>query len=438
MIAERLEDIDNTLDSKALNEENYEEYYVFTKDGRGEDPTSMLVRKLRYQHGKDLKILFSGFKGCGKSTELLRLKRELEEEFVIQIFSVREKLDPNNFSISEIIIAMMEELCLFVNEHLKEVELDTTLLESLNDWAKTIYEEERKDKSHLTEASAGAGLSFSQLLKVFGKLNYDFKSGRKYSQITKLEERQTLSDLSQKCNALLNDIKSKLDKVNKKNIIFVIEDLEKIDLTTAENLFQNYSTQMTDLACSIIYTFPISLVYNSAYTVIIQDFDENCTLPMIKVHDKTGKDFPAGIDSIEEILDRRIKKDLLPKHLKREFIKYSGGCLRDLFRMVKLASNNALDNDREHIGEEDYTYGLNKLKSDYFNTISYNERTGLSGEEYLKILKDCYNSEDKKPLDVKGMMDLKHNMCILGYNTDNWFDVHPVVKLILKDKRMVE
>ena len=126
MIAERLEDIDNTLDSKALNEENYEEYYVFTKAGRGEDPTSMLVRKLRHQHGKDLKILFSGFKGCGKSTELLRLKRELEEDFVIQIFSVREKLDPNNFSISEIIIAMMEELCLFVSEHLKEVEIDAT------------------------------------------------------------------------------------------------------------------------------------------------------------------------------------------------------------------------------------------------------------------------------------------------------------------------
>jgi len=89
MIARKLDEIDITLDNKALNEENYNDYYVITKKGRGEDPTSTIIRKLKKLEDKNMKILFSGFKGCGKSTELLRLKKELEDEFLIKIFSVK-------------------------------------------------------------------------------------------------------------------------------------------------------------------------------------------------------------------------------------------------------------------------------------------------------------------------------------------------------------
>jgi len=34
-------------------------------------------------------------------------------------------------------------------------------------------------------------------------------------------------------------------------------------------------------------------------------------------------------------------------------------------------------------------------------------------------------------------MELKHNLCILGYNTDTWYDVHPAVKEILKEKGLI-
>ncbi|MGD2088187.1 MAG: hypothetical protein PVH61_18565 [Candidatus Aminicenantes bacterium] len=86
-IAQKLDDFDFTLDTRPLNEDNYEDYYVVTKEGRGEDPTSKLIKKLRKLRDKDLKILLSGFKGCGKSTELYRLKRELDNDFLIRIFS---------------------------------------------------------------------------------------------------------------------------------------------------------------------------------------------------------------------------------------------------------------------------------------------------------------------------------------------------------------
>ena len=96
-------------------------------------------------------------------------------------------------------------------------------------------------------------------------------------------------------------------------------------------------------------------------------------------------------------------------------------------------SGYAIDREKAAIEQEDYHYGLNKLKNEYYSTISYNEESGLDARDYYNILVDCCNSEDKRPEDVKGLMDLKHNLCILGYNGDHWYDVHPVDKDLLED-----
>jgi DNA polymerase III delta prime subunit len=438
MIARDLNQIDITLDNKALNEQNYEDYYVSTGDARGEDPTAELIRKLKNLQDKNLKTLFSGFKGCGKSTELLRLSRELKEDFVIRIFSVRERLDPNNLSISEILIAMMNDLFDFVKKHYRKIKLSDKLLENLKNWTNTIYTEDEKSRLCDTEAGAGVEIKpFKTILRIMGKLAIDFRSGRKFSQITKKEERQTLSELIQNCNLLLLAIKEKLHKVNKKNIIFIIEDLEKIDLEAAENLFYSYGAQLTALDCCVIYTFPISLVFNPRYNIILNEFNEPFELPMIKVHDKNGNDYIPGIESIERILNKRLDPGLMSEEIMKRFILSSGGCLRDLFRMIKLGAASAISKERNTIEEPDFQYGFNKLKNDYFNTISYDERTGLDANDFYQILADCCKSKDKRPPDVKGMMDLKHNLCILGYNNDKWFDVHPVVKELLREKGLL-
>jgi len=439
-VAQRLLDVDITLDNDALNENNYNDYYVQTKEGRGEDPTAKLIRKLRAHKEKNLKILFSGFKGCGKSTELLRLKRELDMDFVIHIFSVTEKLDPNNLTISEILITVMKDLFTFVDENYKKIKLSDKLLENLENWAASVYTEEINYKYYDGKISAGGGINtgFGKILNVFAKLGLDFGAGRKFNEITKKEVKQTLSELILNCNLLINEIKDQLDKIGKRNIIFIIEDLEKLNLEIAEGIFYDYPKQLTDISCCFIYTFPISLVYHHRYNIIKNEFDEIFVLPMIKVHDKSGKEYPPGIDSIEKIIFKRIRNELVSPDLLKKFINASGGCLRDLFRMLKLAAGNALDREKEVIEDIDFQYSFNNLKKDYYNTISYNEKNNMSAEDYYKILAKCCNSTDKKPMDEKGLMDLKHNMSILEYNEESWFDVHPAVKAILKEKKLIK
>ena len=62
IVAQSLDDFYFTLDIKPLNDKNYDDYYVETKEGRGEDPISLLVKRFKIQKNKDLKILFAGFR----------------------------------------------------------------------------------------------------------------------------------------------------------------------------------------------------------------------------------------------------------------------------------------------------------------------------------------------------------------------------------------
>lgn len=441
-IARTLDDFDFTLLKEPLNEDNYDDYYVVTEKGRGEDPISGLIKSLQKMKTANRKILVAGFGGCGKSTELFRLKRKLDDDFMVRIFSVMKELDPNNLTISEILITVMKDLIEFVHENYKDLRLSDDLIKNLENWTKTIYTEEIKYKYFEKEFKAGLNLEvgFGKILNIFTKLGLDFNAGRKFQEITKKEIEQTLTELIINCNLLVDEIKSQLYKINKQNIIFVIEDLEKVALKVAMDLFFNYSKQLTGISCCFIYTFPISLVFNQKYNVIINNFDENIVLPMIKTHDKQGRDYEPGIQDIRDIIFRRVdkEKDLFAPGLLDKFIRMSGGCLKDLFRMLLLAAGNAVEKNRSQIQQPDFEYSLNRLKNNYYNTISYNEETGMTTEDYYEILIECCNSTDKRPEDRKGLMDLKHNLCILGYNGEQWYDVHPVVKELLRDKKKIQ
>jgi predicted AAA+ superfamily ATPase len=61
-----------------------------------EDTVAQMFKTISYSD-KQTNQLFTGHRGCGKSTELLRLKARLEEAgFCVIYFEVDEYLDPND------------------------------------------------------------------------------------------------------------------------------------------------------------------------------------------------------------------------------------------------------------------------------------------------------------------------------------------------------
>jgi hypothetical protein len=91
-------DVYDCFDSTPLRIEDLEKYYVDVDKGRGLTPMKKMKRLFEKNPGGNYKFLFAGYKGCGKSTELNRVQKQLQEDFIILNFSVREELDILNIS----------------------------------------------------------------------------------------------------------------------------------------------------------------------------------------------------------------------------------------------------------------------------------------------------------------------------------------------------
>ncbi|NTW53781.1 MAG: hypothetical protein HGB15_03230, partial [Chlorobaculum sp.] len=56
---------------------------------------------------------------------------------------------------------------------------------------------------------------------------------------------------------------------------------------------------------------------------------------------------------------------------------------------------------------------------------------------YYETLKSIALSETKKVDNTEAALDLRQNLCILSYNDEGWSDVHPIVRSILEERKMI-
>ncbi|MFZ4525379.1 MAG: P-loop NTPase fold protein [Chlorobium sp.] len=430
-------EIYDRLSPEPLQGDDLQRYYVDSFAGRGDNPMISLKRLLLGKPDGKLQILFSGYRGCGKSTELNKLQREISDDFIGLNFSAVKELDPVNINYVELFVLAMEKLFDVVGTN--HIRINPQLFESVRQWSRSAEIENIRELTG--EASLEAGAEVEVIAPLFARFFTKMRLGANASTTTKKTVIQNieprLSDLISHCNALIREIKSKLPEIGKKGLIIIIEDLDKLSVEKAEELFFNHSHILSTLQTHVIFTFPISLRHHPKANVIKGNFDEDFELPMLKVHDKQGKPF-NGRDAMREIVTCRIGTACVESPaLVNQFIDMSGGCLRDLFRMIRNAADNALNNEREVITEADYTKSFFRLRRDYENTIAEKrvENTVIiSVAEYYDTLKTLALSSTKKVDNTEAVLDLRQNLCILGYNDEGWCDVHPVVRTILCER----
>ncbi len=188
----------------------------------------------------------------------------------------------------------------------------------------------------------------------------------------------------------------------------------------AEELFFNHSHILCSLQTHVIFTFPVSLRHHPKATVIKGNFDLDFELPMLKVHDKQGEPYPTGRDSLLDIIGCRIGTECFePSDLVFQFIDISGGCLCDLFRMIRDAADNAMNHGQNRITQSDYTKSFFRLRRDYENTIAekwYNNEVIITVKKYYDTLQSVALSETKKVDNTGAALDLRQNLCIFGDN----------------------
>lgn len=412
----------------ALGDSTFESFYVDTNEARGDDASKKIILRLRNNGNQIKKILFMGHTGCGKSTELFKIQNNLSDDYFIVKFSVKEETDTINFAYSDLIFAILNNIFIAVE---KSEEYD---LSRFNFNEIISYWNDERVLNIVNHANIDISSEFEAKVSWFkvlsAKLKGVFQTGVEAKQEIRRKMEPTLKQLLIYINKFIYDINL---QIAPKKLLLIIEDLDKLIVGQAKELFVDNRKIITALNVNTIYTFPIYLFYSEDYSEILSDFDADVLLSMIKVSNIDGTTFDKGIQTLTNIVFQRCDDSLFESNALDFLIKKSGGSIRDLFWMVNNAALNTLI-DKGETG----VISLDIAKITYYDFKSRRER--IIKKAHLPILIEMYKDKTKKPFgdDQDLLMQLLHSMCVIEYNGKRWCDLHPAIKDYLIEKGILD
>ena len=418
---------------KPLEGEDIDRYYMDLSEVRKTEAIEGINIILDFQEPEEHKtILFTGHRGCGKSTELKRIQKQWEAEYRVIYLEANEETDINDVSYTDLYLIVIKQ----VEFELRKLGLcfDTQLLNNFESWFKEITEETEESVeasiSVTGEATLGAGVPGIVppfLAKLLVKLLAQIKGSGKQRKTIRETLEKDISRLKLDINLLLNDGLKKLRQKHPeyKDFLIIFDNLDRVEPKISDRLFFDYAAQLQELNCTIIYTVPISAVYSPKH--LQKNFDNFNIMPMINIYqlerDRCHLNYnQTNLDAVTSLIEKRVniddvfesREDLL------ELAKASGGHVRQLIQMMQTACLTASSRRHSKIQAEDVTYAI---KQQQFNF----ERILL--EEYYPILAKVCLSKNVNTDEIGQL--LLFNISILEYNGNNrWNYVNPVIKQI--------
>ncbi len=373
-------------------------------------PLNRLINALLRTHRQPPKYFFSGHRGCGKSTELNRLAAndDIKRKFFVVKYSVRDVCDVNNLNYVDVLFSIGAQLYLQYEDSGRELRLE--LMDDLEAWRTSIVERVSEKESSF-ETSVGGGIR-GLFISVMAKIRAEDTTRKTIREV--IEPR--LSELIDKINSIIADIEGREGK----NVLVIIDDLDKPNLEQATEIFYNNQTAITQPVCHIVYTVPISMFFAQEFIAI---WDRKFSLPNIKLHaknDRTSR-YEPGYDMLKTFIFKRMKEDLIEPDAVDLAIKMGAGVFRESSRIMQIAADSAIERGRDRVTREDVEKAVRERRSD-FNRILHTDDYG--------ILEEVYKNNDIRGIEKIG--HLLHNLSVLEYeNDENWCDIHPTLEKIL-------
>jgi hypothetical protein len=386
------------------------------------------------------KCAFVGSRGSGKSTFLLHLERDLENEGIFTPIHIN--LDPSleaDCDYSDLFLWMVDEIARQFKDRkhpVDDAELSKvsvwfaeTSLSKATDWKKEIGLESQ------TEGSVGGGIPSIFSFKLLSRL----KSMISGSETSRREIRQKLqnyaSELRERMNDFLDHAREVLRKAGKPARLLLVQDnLDRIrPREKAQKLFDGGGDMLMDIRADIIYTAPLAL--NLAPLDISRIVGHVFTMPNVKVRLRNGKPHKPGIDGLVVLIGKRMSLDLVFENEKvvRYLADKSGGSVRDLIRLLDEAQLEAQVAGKDRVDMASAKAAVWKTALNYTRLLS-------PASVYYPILADIHRTkrefnpaEGKATVasvaDARGFFaELLGNGSVLEYNgDDSWYDVHPAV-----------
>ena len=400
--------------------------YVDCTDVRGDgDILEAVGREILYSDRKTCQ-LYAGHRGAGKSTELLRLQKDLDEKgfFVVYFAADEADIDPEDVQYTDILLACTRNILTAFK--------DRTDSQAVLNWLKERCEDLKdllQTKISIDELSIEAQVS--QFAKITTKIRSEPSERRKIRDLINPHT----TTLTTALNEFIRDAKKNLPS-GYHELVLIADNLDRIvPVTKTDNrsnhdeIFIDRNEQLKNLDCHLVYTIPISLLYSDRAASLTEIYGLPQVLPMIMVKTPENEPFSPGLDKVIEILQKRLNtvdasKSIVDFFESRSSLEMlclmSGGHARNLLLMKEaLKYTTSLP-----ITDKALQRSISELRKTYKDTIYANEWKDLANVHYSKeIVNDQLH---------RGLL---FNRCILEYRyleseggSNVWYDIHPLIK----------
>jgi hypothetical protein len=398
--------------------------------------------------------LFSGHKGSGKSTELIRrLNDHLSDQGFLVVYFAADNgdLEPGDVQYEDILLSCVINI-------LKTVPTPPVQQShSLVGWVQQNWEWIKQfipEQSNLEEIKVEANL-------VFVKLIATLKTDPDRRKAIRKKVNEHTSTLLEALNEFIDHAQANLPIQQERGIVLIVDSLDRVLSVEDEkrqnwrDIYINRSVLMRGLHCHVIYTVDVALVYSNTESELRERYGSSLILPMITVrHHLDNRVNQAGIDILRQLVQKRIAA-IDPKlvanldgtdpnsgepaifaspEILETLCLMSGGRVRALMHLVQDSLKyNGLDLT---ITEKSMHRALQELSNSYSNEIDNHQWENIARIAMLQDKTTVSNNTENFALLRSGhLLEYRYYQ---GDKLDVWRNVHPLITICPKFKEAMK
>ena len=401
-------------------------YYVpILQETPEKDPILELRQRILWAESESVNLL-TGYRGNGKSTELKRLKKELEDAdcrvFLVDMLDYLLMTKP--LELSDFVLSLMAALT-------GAVELETDLQPLTHSYwdrlGKFLVTEVQVDNLGLEMKGSGAAAKLGLKLKT----EPDFKE--RIQQHLRGHLARLIEDACEYVNGLVESIRAGDPE---KKVVLLVDSVEQLRGVgeEAEQVHQSvvelFSGQAANLCLPklhLVYTVPPYLSALAPNLGRSLGGHPIARWPNVHVRTRDHQSDTAGLEVMEQIIEQRYpnwRKFISPTTLHR-LAACSGGDLRDYFRLVRecliAISNARIKNDAAILSDEMVAGVIQQL---------CNELLPISDEDahWLARIHETKKEALSSTKDLPALARFLDSNLIMNYlNGEPWYDIHPLI-----------
>ncbi|WP_152017877.1 hypothetical protein [Aliarcobacter butzleri] len=338
------------------------------------NPTTKECNKV----SQTLKLFLSGHRGTGKTTELLKLKNEIDDTtcfFTVFCDLSDEELDVNNIDFIDIIILILEKLTKTLKD--KKIDIPKANIEPFYDWYEQRITEinNQTDESASIEVGGKIGIDLFSLFSLVSRTKGKLSGSNSTKETIRKVFKNKFSDFSLKFNEFIFDIKKYLQENHiSKDLLFIVDGFEKIgSLEDRKKILIDNSNKFVEIKANMIITLPIELFSEVSR---LKEFASHISFPLITLDENSKERF-------KEFIYKRIDKKLFDSEdTVEQIITYGAGSPRETLKIISSA----------YIQAEGEIIDLKSIQ-DTQKSISEELMKYLDEKEIL-LLKQVYNKDN--------------------------------------------